>query len=232
MIKVLVINGSPRMEKGYTALLLDPFIQGMKEAGAEVELFYAHKMEIGHCTGEMYCWYEKPGACYIQDDMQVLYPKLWECDILVIATPVYIPLPARMQCILKRLCPLIKPLLETREGRTRARFHEDVKIQRIALVSTGGWWELENFATVVGILKEFAETAGVQFAGAVLRPHALLLKKKGRITREGETVLNAVKKAGHELVIEGKMRKETLATISYPLISREELIVKYNNLVQ
>ncbi|MCD6132498.1 MAG: hypothetical protein J7J61_10390 [Candidatus Hydrothermae bacterium] len=28
MIKVLVINGSPRMEKGYTALLLDPFIQG------------------------------------------------------------------------------------------------------------------------------------------------------------------------------------------------------------
>ena len=164
--------------------------------------------------------------------MQVLYPKLWECDILVIATPVYIPLPARMQCILKRLCPLIKPLLETREGRTRARFHEDVKIQRIALVSTGGWWELENFGTVVGILKEFAETAGVQFAGAVLRPHALLLKKKGRITREGETVLNAVKKAGRELVIEGKMRKETLATISYPLISREELIVKYNNLVQ
>ncbi len=232
MIKVLVINGSPRMEKGYTALLLDPFIQGMKEAGAEVELFYAHKMEIGHCTGKMYCWYEKPGACYIQDDMQVLYPKLWECDILVIATPVYIPLPARMQCILNRLCPLIKPLLETREGRTRARFHEDVKIQRIALVSTGGWWELENFGTVVGILKEFAETAGVQFAGAVLRPHALLLKKKGRITREGETVLNAVKKAGRELVIEGKMRKETLATISYPLISREELIVKYNNLVQ
>jgi len=32
----------------------------VKEAGAEVELFYAHKMEIGHCTGEMYCWYEKP----------------------------------------------------------------------------------------------------------------------------------------------------------------------------
>ena len=60
MIKVLVINGSPGMEKEYTALLLDPFIQGMKGAGAEVELFYAHKMEIGHCTGEMYCWYEKP----------------------------------------------------------------------------------------------------------------------------------------------------------------------------
>jgi len=34
------------------------------------------------------------------------------------------------------------------------------------------------------------------------------------------------------MVIEGKMRKETLETISYPLISREELIVKYNNLVQ
>ena len=34
-MKVLVINGSPHMENGNTALILDPFLEGMKEAGAK-----------------------------------------------------------------------------------------------------------------------------------------------------------------------------------------------------
>jgi multimeric flavodoxin WrbA len=39
-MKVLAINSSPRMDKGNTALILNPFLEGMKEAGAEVDLFY------------------------------------------------------------------------------------------------------------------------------------------------------------------------------------------------
>ncbi len=38
-MKVNAINGSPKMGKGTTALLLNPFLEGMREAGAEVELF-------------------------------------------------------------------------------------------------------------------------------------------------------------------------------------------------
>jgi len=38
MSRVIVINGSPRKEKGYTGLLLKPFIEGMIEAGADVEV--------------------------------------------------------------------------------------------------------------------------------------------------------------------------------------------------
>ncbi len=38
MVQVLAINSSPLMDKGNTALILDPFLEGMKEAGAEVEL--------------------------------------------------------------------------------------------------------------------------------------------------------------------------------------------------
>ena len=117
MTKAIAINGSPQMEKGNTAMILSPFAQGMMDAGADVEIFYASRLKVKPCTcGEMYCWYKKPGECFIKDDMQGLYPKLKEADILILATPVYIPLPGDMQDIINRLCPLLKPLLEKRHG--------------------------------------------------------------------------------------------------------------------
>jgi len=229
MNKAVAINGSPRMEKGNTAMVLTPFIQGMMDAGSDVELLYANRLKVKPCTcGEMYCWNEMPGECCIKDDMQLLYPKLREADILVLATPVYVPLPGGMQNIINRLCPLLDPFLEFREGRTRARFRKDVGIRKIVLVSTGGWWEKANFGTVVRITEELAKVASVEFAGAVLRPHAHLMKEKGELTQDGEAVLNAVRRAGYELVKEGVMTKETLETISRPLISQEELWRIYN----
>jgi len=229
-MKVIAINGSPRMEKGHTALILTHFIHGMMDAGSEVELFYARRLKVKPCTcGEMYCWYKKAGECFIKDDMQLLYPKLREADILILATPVYIPLPGEMQNFINRLCPLIEPILENRHGRTRARFHKQVKIRKIALVSTGGWWEKANFETVVRITEELAKGASVEFSGAVLRPHAFLMKEKGKLTKDGEAILNTVKRAGYELIKEGRINKKTLETISRPLISEEELRRLYND---
>jgi len=112
--------------------------------------------------------------------MQMLYPKLRGADILVLVTPVYIPLPGEMQDFINRLCPLIEPVLEWRDGRTRARFHEDVKIRQIVLVSASGWWEKGNFDTVVRIAEELAKDANVEFGGAILRPHASFLVKTKR----------------------------------------------------
>jgi multimeric flavodoxin WrbA len=224
MVKAVAINGSPQMEKGDTALVLASFIQGMTDGGSEVELFYASRLRIKPCScGVMHCWNDSPGECCIQDDMQLLYPKLKAADVLILATPVYIPLPGEMQNAVNRLCPLIEPDLERRQGRTRARFRQDVNIQKIVLVSTSGWWEIENFDTVVRVVKELAEDASIEFAGAVLRPHASMMKVDGKITKDGEAVLDAVRRAGNELVKEGRMNQETLKTISRPLISEEEL---------
>ena len=232
MKKVIAINGSPRKEKGNTATVLTSFIQGLTESGAEVEVFYATKLKVKPCAcGGMQCWYESPGECCINDDMQLIYPKLKAAEILIIATPVYIPLPGDMQNVINRLCPLVEPYLEYRKGRTRARFHQDVNIQKMVLVSTGGWWERENMSTVVRIVEELAEDASVEFGGAILRPHAFLMKKDGTVTEEGEEILSAVKKAGIELIKANKMSQETLEFISRPLIAEEELRQRYNQLL-
>ena len=221
MSKAVAINGSPRMERGNTAMILNPFIEGMTDAGSHVELFYASRLKVKPCScGKMYCWTEVPGECCIKDKMELIYPRLKESDIVVLATPVYIPLPGEMQNIINRLCPLLDTVLEFRKGRTRAKFRKDVRIRAIVLVSTGGWWEKGNFGTVVRIAEELAEGASVNFAGAVLRPHAHAMRREGELTQDGRAVLNAVRKAGYELVKDGVMRQETLAAVSRPLISR------------
>ncbi|MBN1641424.1 MAG: flavodoxin family protein [Anaerolineae bacterium] len=221
MTKAIVVNGSPNADKGNTGFVLAHFVAGMADAGAEVDMVHVAQLDIRACTGELRCWYRRPGECYIKDDMRALYPRLCEADLLVLATPVYIPLPGEMQNLMNRLCPLAEPRLVTREGRTRARFREGVHIARIALVCTGGWWERENASTVVRIAQEFAEVGSVPFAGAVLRPHADLMRRDGEVTEEGQAVCAALRQAGEELICDGSVADATLEAVARPLISRE-----------
>ncbi len=75
-MKALVINSSPHMDKGNTALILTPFIEGMKEASADVEIFYTKKLKIEPCNGCFTCWLKTPGVCIHKDDMAAILPKL------------------------------------------------------------------------------------------------------------------------------------------------------------
>lgn len=227
--ETIAINGSPRLDRGNTARLLAPFMEGMREAGADVELYYPSRMKVKPCAcGQMTCWYDRPGECPIQDDMKLIYAGLRAAETLVLATPVYIPLPGAMQNVINRLCAVLEPRLETCAGRTRARFRAGVTIQRIAVVSTGGWWEVANLEPVVHIAEELARIANVDFAGAVLRPHAFMMRQDGEVTPAGQAVLDAAREAGRELVELGAMRRETLEVISRPLISEEALRRRYN----
>lgn len=222
MTKAVAINGSPQVEKGNTALVLGSFIQGMMDAGCGVDLFYASQMKVKPCScGVMYCWEDGRGECCIRDDMQSLYQKLRAAEILILATPVYAPLPGEMQNVVNRLMPLIDPKLERRQGRTRARLHKDVNIRKIVLVATSGWWEVENCDTVVRIVRELAEDTGTEFAGAVLRPHADAMKTRGGVSEDGQAVLDAARRAGKELAERGSMSQETLAAVSRPLVPQE-----------
>ncbi len=110
----------------------------------------------------------------------------------MLATPVYIPLLGEMQNFMNRLCPLIEPILEFRDDRTRARFRDDVRIRKIVLVSTSGWWEMGNFGTAFRIAEELAKDTGQELAGVVLRPHAFLMrgnKEKVEAKSKAEVIL-------------------------------------------
>ena len=222
MTRVMAVNGSPRMERGDTEMVLAAFLHGMREAGAETETVYPSRLKIRPCDcGEMRCWFKRPGECHHADDMRDLYGRLSQAEIVVLATPVYVPLPGDMQHFLNRLTPLLDPAVRNRNGRTRARLRSHVQIKKFVLVSTGGWWEKENFGSVVRTVEELAENAGVEFAGPVLRPHASVMKRDGELTPDGRSVLRAAELAGRELIENGSIRGAILEEVGRPLISRQ-----------
>lgn len=75
-LKALALNVSPLMEKSNTALILNPFLEGLREEGVEVELFYTMKLKVNPCFGDRNCWTKTPGKCGQKDDMSMLLPKV------------------------------------------------------------------------------------------------------------------------------------------------------------
>jgi hypothetical protein len=223
MTKVFAVNGSNRKGRGNMEKLLTPFLEGMKEAGAEVELVYSRDLDIEDCLGDFDCWNKHPGVCIQKDEMQEMYPMLRASDVLVLGIPRYIPMPAPLQAFINRLCPLIEPVLEAKDGRTVARFQEDVRIKRIVLVAVSGWWEVGNMDLLVEIVKEIAKDTGTEFAGALLRPHAYEMARP-----EAADVLEAAHRLGCQLISKGRMSPDDLAVVSRPLVSWENDLERSN----
>lgn len=85
-MKILAIHGSPR-RGGNTEILLDAFIEGAKSAGALVEKVSLYEQKFSPCIECGEC--DHLGECVLRDDMDGLYGKYLESDLLVVATPVF-----------------------------------------------------------------------------------------------------------------------------------------------
>ncbi|RPI77303.1 MAG: flavodoxin family protein [Desulfobacteraceae bacterium] len=85
---IIILLGSPR-KKGNSALLAQEAAKGAQEAGAAVESFYLHGLNIRFCLGCNKCRAKTALNCVQDDDMQSLYPKLRRADAVVFASPVY-----------------------------------------------------------------------------------------------------------------------------------------------
>ncbi len=85
-MKVIGIYGSPR-KGGNTDLLLRELLRGCRDAGAEVEEVFLRDLKITPCLEIYAC--RKDGRCPIRDDMQPLYPKLAEADVIALASPIF-----------------------------------------------------------------------------------------------------------------------------------------------
>ena len=86
--KILILNGSPR-QNGNTASLTKAFTKGAEESGNTVTEFFVADMNISGCRS-CYKGTKNPyDPCVIKDDMSKIYPEYVDCDVLVLASPLY-----------------------------------------------------------------------------------------------------------------------------------------------
>jgi multimeric flavodoxin WrbA len=217
------------MDKGNTAIILNSFIEGLRETGADVDLFYLKQLEINPCQGDISCWIKTPGKCFQDDDMQMLYPKLRQADVVVFGTPVYLDgMPGPMKNLVDRLLPLLEAHIETREDHCRHAARKEHKKAKAVLVSTCGLWEMGNFDPLITHLKAICKNVCWEYAGALLRPHSVALRhmlKKGLPVKD---VIDAAREAGKQLIRNGKMEEVSLQTISRELSPRESFVDELN----
>ena len=85
-MRILGIYGSPR-KGGNTDILLDKALQAARSAGADISSIRCCDLKIAGCAECGGC--DKTGKCVVQDDMQSVYPKLYEADAIILASPIF-----------------------------------------------------------------------------------------------------------------------------------------------
>lgn len=106
-IRLLVLECSPR-KNGNTSLVMDRLIGAASEVVDQsdsmklvVERISIPSLKISGCTACMAC--RKDGECVIRDDMDLLYKRFDEVDIIVIASPTfYNSIPAQAKSMVDR----------------------------------------------------------------------------------------------------------------------------------
>jgi multimeric flavodoxin WrbA len=85
--KIVCLFGSPR-PKGNSTVIAKRFNETSQKLGADVQSFFLNKLQYRGCQACMTCK-TKLDKCVLKDDLAEVLDEVRNCDILVIATPIY-----------------------------------------------------------------------------------------------------------------------------------------------
>lgn len=226
-MKILAVNGSPKGNQGNTECILQPFLEGAREAGATTETIYLKDKKINHCLGCFSCWCKTPGLCIHKDDMPELLQKILQADILVYASPLYVfSVTGLMKDFMDRRLPLFTPAIKENNKRY---FHsardKGMSAKRTVLISNCGFPGSYNFA---GLVETFKVMTGGKLAATILFTQGGLLKNEKSLDLL-TPFFDTIRKSGKELVEYGYIKSETQAILEKEILDPEMYQLEVNN---
>ena len=210
-MKVLALNSSPRGEgQSKTEIMLSHLVQGMTDAGAEVEIINLRDKKINTCSGCFQCWTKTPGVCIHKDDMSgELFDKYRQADLVVFATPLYhYAVNAALKAFIERTLPMNEPYFVTLpSGRTT--HPERYPHPKAVVLSVAGFHDEEAF----GPLSAWAKYLfGTRLVAEIYRPGAEAMAASLGGSR-AQRILAATVEAGREIVTNGRISEATMQQI-------------------
>jgi multimeric flavodoxin WrbA len=189
-MKITAVYGSPRAG-GNTDLLLAEFVRGARDAGGAVEEIVLRKHHFAPCIECGAC--NENGECVLRDDMDMIYARLRETDILCLAAPVFFYGPNaqtkalidRSQCFWAGKYLLSRPLGAGRGSKAKAY-----------LLSAGATKGQKIFDCMLLTVRYFFDALDMEFAGSLLYKQ---IDAKGAI-REHATALKDAYELGKSAV--------------------------------
>lgn len=99
---ILILSSSPR-PNGNSRALCTALMQGALSVGHTAELLNVAALQIHPCDGCEYC-YQHSNQCVIRDDMDLVWEKIDQSDVLVFASPIYFfHFSAQLKVVIDRL---------------------------------------------------------------------------------------------------------------------------------
>lgn len=157
-MKICVLQGSPRAN-GNTAELAKPFVEELRNGGAEVETVFVPGLDVHPCLG-CYACQDVQGeyGCMQKDDMQALVDRLVAAQCVVIATPIYIwYCPSGLKAVLDRFFGMNKYY----RSATGSLWQK----QGLALLLTYGYDIGKGAGPFIQGMRTFARHAGLRYLG-------------------------------------------------------------------
>lgn len=218
-MKVLILNGSPKVGRSNTLNITKAFVSGFP-SNTEVELVDIYKSDIKPCLGCFSCWSKTPGECVIKDDMQEIYKKIEASDVIIESFPLYFfGMPSGVKAMTDRCLPFMLPYMGNIASGS-ASFHElrneAMHEKRLVVISTCGY--VETAPMFPALLKEYDLICGEGGYTPIICPEGeLFIAEKAKRQREG--YLSDIKNAGAEFSQNLSLSDETMKKISVPMLS-------------
>ena len=231
-MKFLAINSSPHGEKGNTEQILQPFLEGAREAGAETEVIYLKDKKIKHCLGCFTCWTKTPGVCVHKDDMAEILEKMQTVDVMVYATPLYVfTMSGLMKDFMDRIIPMAQPYIIKRgEHFIHPPRYAPVSDApgKVVLISNAGYPERHHFSGLEETFRRWTDSPDDELVGSICCAGGALIQSES-IRESVRWYMDAAKQAGREVVEQGHISTETQAVLDRPLIENPAAYVDIVN---
>jgi multimeric flavodoxin WrbA len=217
-MKIIAINGSHRGDRGLTQILINQLFIGAQRAGAHCETIVLSNKKINLCKGCRVCQTNKS---YLQcvfddkDDIKEILKKIEESDIIIFATPIYVfSMSGLMKIFIERIMASTADSSIRTLSQSGLLFHhinKKIASKPILIVTCQDNIEDKTYQNVVDYFKIYSEFLDAPVIGNLHRKSGQLFLDQSNELYQSKinAVLESYSKAGEELVIYSRIKKET-----------------------
>lgn len=178
-MKVLCLQGSPR-KKGNSATIAKRFLKVAEDRGAITETFILNELDYKPCQA-CYACKTQMEHCTLKDDLTPVLKAFDQCDLAVVATPVYYgDISAQTKAFIDRTFSFVKPDFYNRPDPVRLASGKKM-LWIITQQSEEDYSDI--FRRYGGLFKTFADfdnhliqAVGVEAPGEVIHKHEIMVQ--------------------------------------------------------
>ncbi len=216
---ILVVNGSPRAQRGSTGIVVDKFLEGCHQQGATSEIIEVATSTLKFCAGELACYFRPDHqACRVhKNDQGAKFTDKWvNADRIILASPLHFNnVTAHLKRFLERLICMSSPYYVENDGYPT---HEvPYQPKPCVVIGVCAYPGIANFNLFREVMLNYQKVFWLEPAGYVLVPMSRDLTVMNITNPRYESLLRvtaAITQAGREFITANSISMETEETIA------------------